>query len=79
VPPYPAVEENTTDDTVGAVTSPAPVVASEVLDAVPDPAELTARILTLYRVFAASPEIVRGEEVEAGSTAVHELPAFVEY
>ena len=47
VPSDPADEENTKDDTVGAVTSPAPVVASTVLDPLPAPAELTARILTL--------------------------------
>lgn len=79
VPSDPADEENATDDTVGAVTSAEPVVASVVLDAVPAPAEFTALILTLYRVFADKPEIVNGEVVEAGSTAVHELPALVEY
>jgi hypothetical protein len=47
VPSDPAEDESTKVDTVGAVTSPAPVVASTVLDALPAPAEFTARILTL--------------------------------
>jgi hypothetical protein len=54
-------------------------VADVLAVAVPDPAELTARILTLYAVKLVNPEIEIGEVVDDGDRVIQVVPPFVEY
>ncbi len=54
-------------------------VADVLAVAVPAPAELTARILTLYAVKLVNPEIEIGEVVDDGDRVTQVVPPFVEY
>jgi hypothetical protein len=79
-------------ETVGAEPPPPPFVtltdwgadavvkgfADTIFDVAPGPSKFIARITTLYVTPFVNPEIVIGEEADAGLLVVHNAPLFIE-